>query len=166
MNPHSKRALIISITSTWFLAVISASLPFAIAQPMDNRLPIILIHGYAQDRSVWNTWVSWLREDNFTNIYPIKFQHDDKCGSVQEHASELSSIIDEILEETSEDQVNIVGHSKGGLDARAYLAMDTSKVANLIMIGTPNAGSPAALWDFTVLLVLPEIYFRGRQPLR
>ena len=37
--------------------------------------------------------------------------------------------------------MNIVGHSKGGLDARVYLAdTNTPDVANLIMIGTPNAG--------------------------
>ncbi|MFZ0895538.1 MAG: hypothetical protein WAZ77_13660 [Candidatus Nitrosopolaris sp.] len=40
--------------------------------------------------------------------------------------------------------MNIVGHSKGGLDARVYLASRTPDVANLIMIGTPNAGSPLA----------------------
>jgi triacylglycerol esterase/lipase EstA (alpha/beta hydrolase family) len=42
-------------------------------------------------------------------------------------------------------KINIVGHSKGGLDARVFLDMtDTKDVANLIMIGTPNTGSPAA----------------------
>ena len=42
--------------------------------------------------------------------------------------------------------MNIVAHSKGGLDARVYLANDltTKDVANLVMIGTPNAGSPLA----------------------
>ena len=47
---------------------------------------------------------------------------------------------------TGQDKVNIVGHSKGGLDARVYLADNITRndVANLIMIGTPNAGSPIA----------------------
>jgi hypothetical protein len=48
----------------------------------------------------------------------------------------------------SPKQVNIVGHSKGGLDARVFLAnnafTNNKAVANLIMIGTPNAGSPIA----------------------
>jgi triacylglycerol lipase len=45
---------------------------------------------------------------------------------------------------TGQKQVNIVGYSKGGLDARVYLAdnIGTHDVANLIMIGTPNAGAP------------------------
>jgi triacylglycerol esterase/lipase EstA (alpha/beta hydrolase family) len=42
-------------------------------------------------------------------------------------------------------KINIVGLSKGGLDARVFLdIIDTKDTANLIMIGTPNAGSPAA----------------------
>jgi len=46
---------------------------------------------------------------------------------------------------TGQDKVNIVAHSKGGLDARVYLAnTQTSDVANAVMIGTPNAGSPLA----------------------
>jgi hypothetical protein len=46
---------------------------------------------------------------------------------------------------TRQNQVNIVGHSKGGLDARVYLAQSgTHDVANLIMIGTPNGGNPLA----------------------
>lgn len=48
--------------------------------------------------------------------------------------------------ETGAEKINIVAHSKGGLDARIYLANNLSNndVANLIMIGTPNAGSPLA----------------------
>ena len=48
------------------------------------------------------------------------------------------------------EKVNIVAHSKGGLDARWYIAHGgANKVANLIMIGTPNSGSPAAWMDIT-----------------
>ncbi|HSF51213.1 MAG TPA: hypothetical protein VLA74_10675, partial [Nitrososphaeraceae archaeon] len=51
----------------------------------------------------------------------------------------------QIKKETGQNKVNIVAHSKGGLDARVYLANNTTKdVANLVMIGTPNAGSPLA----------------------
>ena len=68
----------------------------------------------------------------------------------QQHAMELKGIVDNILSETHSEKVNIVAHSKGGLDARWYIAnSDTDKVANLVMIGTPNAGSPAAFVDIT-----------------
>jgi len=110
----------------------------------DSRLPVLLIHGYMADASVWNKWIDLLKKDGIS-AYPITFkQSDDKCGSAAEHAKELSKIIGQIKDETGQNKVNIVGHSKGGLDARVYLANNTKDVANLVMIGTPNAGSPIA----------------------
>jgi triacylglycerol esterase/lipase EstA (alpha/beta hydrolase family) len=71
--------------------------------------PILLIHGYAEDSSVWHSWENWLHTDNFTNVYPITFKHDDECGSVKYHATELSGIVDKILNDTGSERVNIVG---------------------------------------------------------
>ena len=62
-------------------------------------------------------------------------QSDDDCGSAADHAKELNDIVLDVLRETDRDRVNIVGHSKGGLDARIYLQGGTDNVANLIMIG-------------------------------
>ncbi|HET7642863.1 MAG TPA: alpha/beta fold hydrolase [Nitrososphaeraceae archaeon] len=112
-----------------------------------TTLPILLVHGYMEDATVWNKWIDLLKKDNVppTALYPITFKEsDDKCGSTVEHAKELSTIIGQIKDETGQDKVNIVAHSKGGLDARVYLTNNTNDVANLIMIGTPNAGSPLA----------------------
>jgi len=110
----------------------------------NSTLPVLLIHGYMADASVWNKWAELLKKDGIA-AYPITFkQSDDKCGSAAEHAKELSKIIGQIKDETGQNKVNIVGHSKGGLDARVYLANNTKDVSNLIMIGTPNAGSPLA----------------------
>jgi uncharacterized alpha/beta hydrolase family protein len=110
----------------------------------DSTPPVLLIHGYMADATVWNKWVDLLKKDGIS-AYPITFkQSDDKCGSAAEHAKELSKIIGQIKDETGQNKVNIVGHSKGGLDARVYLANNTKDVANLVMIGTPNAGSPLA----------------------
>ncbi len=62
------------------------------------------------------------------------------------HANELGQIIQKVKSLTGQNKVNIVAHSKGGLDARVYLNNTNNKdVANLIMIGTPNAGSTLAL---------------------
>jgi pimeloyl-ACP methyl ester carboxylesterase len=109
-----------------------------------KSLPVLLIHGYLADASMWNKWQDLLKKDGILS-YPITFnQSDDKCGSAADHAKELSSTIAKIKSQSGQSKVNIVGHSKGGLDARVYLANGTQDVANLIMIGTPNAGSPLA----------------------
>jgi pimeloyl-ACP methyl ester carboxylesterase len=109
-----------------------------------TKLPVLLIHGYMEDASVWNKWINLLKNDGISAVYPITFkQSDDECGSSVEHAKELLNINGQIKKETGQIKVNIIGHSKGGLDARVYLA-NNQDVANLIMIGTPNAGSPLA----------------------
>ncbi|MGB8933867.1 MAG: hypothetical protein WCC17_02015 [Candidatus Nitrosopolaris sp.] len=108
-----------------------------------KALPLLLIHGYLSDAAAWNKWQDLLKKDSIT-AFPITFQQsDDKCGSAAAHAKELSQKIAEIKSQTGQNQVDIVGDSKGGLDTRVYLANGTHDVANLIMIG--NAGSPLAL---------------------
>jgi hypothetical protein len=120
-----------------------------------TKLPVLLIHGYMEDAIVWNKWIDLLKKDGIS-AYPITFkQSDDKCGSAADHAKELSNIIGQIKKETGQNKVNIVGHSKGGLDARVYLANNTQDVANLIMIGTPNSGSPLAQ---TSEICTPAVY--------
>jgi triacylglycerol esterase/lipase EstA (alpha/beta hydrolase family) len=145
--------VIISIGSRPFLSMMviaysqqsstSGSAIIGSASPK-KPLPLLLIHGYLSDAAVWNKWQDLLKKDGIP-AFPITFrQSDDKCGSAAAHAKELSEKIGEIKSQTGQNQVKIVGHSKGGLDARVYLANGTPDVANLIMIGTPNAGSPLA----------------------
>jgi len=111
------------------------------AQP--KLLPVILVHGYFEDASVWDTWESLLKRDGIS-FYTVTFADDDKCGSAANHAIELQGIVQNISQLMGSEKVNIAAHSKGGLDARAYLSKGTDNVANLIMLGTPNAGSPLA----------------------
>ena len=144
---HTKRICVIALASIVCVTIVGGSFLSVNAQrPDSNHLPILLIHGYAQDSSVWFSWKDWLTANHFSKVYPIKFSSnelDDRCGSVVQHATKLKSIVDKILRDTGYQKVNIVAHSKGGLDARWYISTSgsTDKVANLIMIGTPNAGS-------------------------
>jgi uncharacterized alpha/beta hydrolase family protein len=108
-------------------------------------LPVLLIHGYAEDAAVWKKWEDMFRKDGI-QFFTITFKDsDDKCGSAEQHAKELEKRVQDIKQQSGAQKINIAGHSKGGLDARVFLDItDTKDVANLIMIGTPNAGSPAA----------------------
>src|SRR5215203_2464356 len=114
-------------------------------QTQEKSLPVLLIHGYAEDAAVWKKWEDMLKKDGI-QFFTITFKYsDDKCGSAEQHAKELEKRVQDIKQQSGAQKVNIVGHSKGGLDARVFLDItDTMDVANFIMIGTPNAGSPAA----------------------
>jgi uncharacterized alpha/beta hydrolase family protein len=108
-------------------------------------LPVLLVHGYAEDAAIWKKWEDMLRKDGI-QFFTVTFKDsNDKCGSAEQHATELEKMVQDIKEQSGAQKINIVGHSKGGLDARVFLDnTDTKDVANLIMIGTPNAGSPVA----------------------
>jgi pimeloyl-ACP methyl ester carboxylesterase len=140
----NKKTIVIAVIAIEILVSNGLFVSLATAQEDEDILPVLLVHGYYEDASIWETWEEFLEADDIP-FYTITFQQsDDKCGSAIEHARELDNMIQEILDSTDYEQVNIVGHSKGGLDARVYLASGTVDVTNLIMIGTPNDGSPLA----------------------
>ena len=120
-----------------------------------NALPVILIHGYKENSNIWSIWENLLYQNNIPYC-TVSFQQSinpfldyDACGSAENHAKDLAQIVQYVKQMTGQDKVNIVGHSKGGLDARVYLAnTNTPDVANLIMIGTPNAGGLGADFNF------------------
>ena len=152
-------AIAIAIGVTSFASLVNRP-PEASIGGENPSSPVLLVHGLGEDASMWKKWEELLTNDGI-QYHTITFQEsDDKCGTALAHALELGKRIDEIIGSNPSGQVNIVGHSKGGIDARVYLANGTQSVANLIMIGTPNNGTPMAertslcapaVWD-----VLPE----------
>ena len=125
-------------------------------QTEEKPLPVLLVHGYAEDAAIWKKWEDMLRKDGI-QFFTVTFKDsDDKCGSAKQHAIELEKMVQDIKEQSVAQKINIVGYSKGGLDARVFLDItDTKDVANLIMIGTPNAGSPVAETNYACA---PAVY--------
>jgi pimeloyl-ACP methyl ester carboxylesterase len=138
--------MLLPILGVSILFVVSLNFfPYSV-NAQSGTLPVVLVHGYFEDASVWSTWEALLEVDDI-QFYTVTFTNDDECGSTLEHAVELQDIIDNILSISGSEKVNIVAHSKGGLDSRVYLSGGTDDVANLIMIGTPNLGSPLAFYS-------------------
>ena len=150
MNKTTTRMTIVIVT----LATLGLFAPSIYGQNQSERqqqqteekpLPVLLVHGYAEGAAIWKKWEDMLRKDGI-QFFTVTFKDsDDKCGSAKQHALELEKMVQDIKEQSVAQKINIVGYSKGGLDARVFLDItDTKDVANLIMIGTPNAGSPVA----------------------
>jgi pimeloyl-ACP methyl ester carboxylesterase len=141
-----KNNIVTVIIAVISIAIIVSGSFVSIANSQSEKpLPVLLIHGYAEDAAIWKKWEELLKKDGI-QFFTITFKDsDDKCGSAEQHAKELEKRVQDIKQQSGAQKINIVGHSKGGLDARVFLDItDTTDVANLIMIGTPNAGSPAA----------------------
>jgi triacylglycerol esterase/lipase EstA (alpha/beta hydrolase family) len=111
------------------------------------RYPVVLVHGIAlrDPGYLFNSWgkIPHLLRANGVEVY---FGDTDAWGTIESNAGLLRASIDKILEETGKEKVNIIAHSKGGLDSR-YLIWKYEygdKVASLTTISTPHHGSVVA----------------------
>jgi triacylglycerol lipase len=105
-------------------------------------LPVLLIHGYICNGGYWKYLSRVLLKQKVSHfaldLEPVFTGIDDYAVLVQQ-------AIDTICAETDSDQVVIVGHSMGGLVARAYLrAHGDARVAKVITLGTPHHGTGLA----------------------
>jgi pimeloyl-ACP methyl ester carboxylesterase len=151
-SKYTTLAIVLSLLLPLSALSTTSYFPLANSQSENEKLPVLLIHGYASGPSVWENWEALLKTDNITykavefKDYNETWANEDGCGSAADHAQELNDIVNEFRSSTNAEKINIVAHSKGGLDARVYLHNNPSStdVENLIMIGTPNLGSPLA----------------------
>ncbi len=113
----------------------------------NTRYPIVLVHGVGfRDQvgifSYWNEIPEALKKNGAT----VYLGGHDAFGAYEHNAGLLKQRILEILQESQIEKVNIIAHSKGGLDSRymiSKLGMG-GKVASLTTIATPHHGSAMA----------------------
>ena len=113
---------------------------------MKTRYPIVLVHGLAMRDTFFMK--SWGKIDRILRIqgYTVFKSSADAFGTVENNAAQLKAEILSFLQETGAEKVNIIAHSKGGLDAK-YMIREldmASKTASLTTLCTPHRGSPIA----------------------
>ncbi len=121
----------------------------------ETRYPLLLVHGvFFRDFEHLNYW-GRIPEELEKNGARIFYGEHNSAAAVEDSARELEKRILAIVKETGCDKVNIIGHSKGGLDARAAIALTSAgdHVASLTTINTPHRGCEFA--DF-LLHEIPE----------
>jgi len=108
------------------------------------KYPIVLVHGIiAHDRpgviKYWGRIPETLRQTGAC----VFFGNTDAWGDIKSNAKILKTSIDRILDETKSEKVNIIAHSKGGLDSRFFIWKYDygGKIASLTTISTPHHGA-------------------------
>ena len=107
-----------------------------------TKYPILLVHGvFFRDTKYFNYW-GRIPDELETNGATIYYGNHHSASSVADSAAELKSRITEILAETEAKKLNIIAHSKGGLDCRYAISKlgISDKVASLTTINTPHNG--------------------------
>lgn len=91
-------------------------------QDCSTRYPILLVHGTGfrdwKRLGYWGRIPELLRRRGAA----VYFGHQDGWATVEENARYLARRVDEILAETGSEKLNLIAHSKGGLDARYLIS--------------------------------------------
>lgn len=107
-----------------------------------TRYPLLMVHGvFFRDFRYVNYWGRIPREltRNGATVY---YGGQQSAAAVEDSGKELAARIRRIVEETGCGKVNIIAHSKGGLDSRAAIARQgmAPYVASLTTVNTPHRG--------------------------
>lgn len=107
-----------------------------------TRYPILMVHGvFFRDWKFFNYW-GRVPAELIRNGAEIYYGEQHSAASVERCGNELKNKIEEIVRTTGCEKVNIIAHSKGGLDSRyaiSCLGMD-KYVASLTTVNTPHRG--------------------------
>ena len=108
-----------------------------------TKYPILMVHGVGFRDLKWPLY--WGRIPAvLAGTGSVLFYGQQDCWArIEDNAKTLRARIRQILEETGAEKVNIIAHSKGGLEARmvaSSLGMG-GQIASITTIGTPHRGS-------------------------
>ncbi len=122
------------------------------------KYPILMVHGMGfRDRKYINYWgrIPKRLKELGCEVY---HGYQDSNASIETNAETLKNRIEEILAESKAKKLNVIAHSKGGLEMRYVISTMGmgEKIASLTTINTPHHGS------ITVdkLLIVPDILVR------
>ena len=107
-----------------------------------TRYPILMVHGvFFRDFRYFNYW-GRVPGELIRNGATIYYGEQPSAASVAECGEALAERIRKILKETGAEKINIIAHSKGGLDSRYALSKCGmgDLVASLTTVNTPHRG--------------------------
>ncbi len=122
-----------------------------------TKYPILLVHGvFFRDSKFFNYW-GRIPKELTTNGATVFYGNQPSAAAVSECAVYIRDRVREIIDQTGAEKVNIIAHSKGGLDCRyavARLGIEEN-VASLTTINTPHRGCLFA--DYLLSGISPAI---------
>lgn len=107
-----------------------------------TKYPILLVHGvFFRDNRHFNYW-GRIPNELIQNGAVIYYGDHPSAASIADCAQILTDRIQQIVSETGCEKVNIIAHSKGGLDSRYAITFCGAApyVASLTTINTPHRG--------------------------
>ncbi len=124
-------------TEKWELDAVRAE-----SEICKTKYPLLMVHGvFFRDFRYLNYW-GRIPKELIRNGATVYYGQQQSAAAVEDSGKELAERIRQIVEETGCEKVNIIAHSKGGLDSRAAIAHCgmARYVATLTTVNTPHRG--------------------------
>jgi len=112
------------------------------SQVCKTRYPLVLVHGVGfRDLKYINYW-GRIPKELLRNGATVYYGNQEAWGTIEYNAKEIKEKVFQVMKETGAEKVNIIAHSKGGLDARYMISkLDMGEyVASVTMISSPHRG--------------------------
>ncbi|NLW88974.1 MAG: triacylglycerol lipase [Clostridiaceae bacterium] len=107
-----------------------------------TKYPLLMVHGiFWRDWQIFNYW-GRISKELIRNGATVYYGNQQSAAPMNVCAAELKTQILRILDAEQCEKVNIIAHSKGGLDARYAISRAGAApyVASLTTVGTPHLG--------------------------
>lgn len=124
----------------WLLGSVYRATEEGVGTARGRRNPVVLLHGFAMNRTQWMWMARRLRERGHGPIYGVNYF---SLQGVPRSARRLQRFVEQVLEREQATEVDVVAHSLGGIVARYYIERlsGARRVGRLVTIGTPHAGT-------------------------
>jgi pimeloyl-ACP methyl ester carboxylesterase len=112
----------------------------------DAPIPVVLVPGYGVNRAYFSFFQMYLRRRGWPWVAVVN--HRPFSAPVPYYAERLGLYVDDVLRASGAEQVDLVGHSMGGLVAAFYVNVlgGHTRVRRLVTLGAPWKGT--ATWVF------------------
>ena len=151
-----------ALLRAWWLEALTCTWVFGWLQPFAHRqqpdwLPptptgqrgVVLVHGFLCNRGVWLPWLPALRARGHAYV---ALTLEPAFGSVDDYVAAIDTAMRQVQAATGLPPV-LVGHSMGGLAARAWLRTlaqpPAQRVHRILTLGTPHHGTWPARFSHT-----------------
>ncbi|MFJ7000759.1 esterase/lipase family protein [Streptomyces albidoflavus] len=117
--------------------------------PLTPPPPVVLLHGFADNRSVFVLLRRALLRDadgTARRRTVVSLNYSPLTCDIRAAAELLGRHVEEVRRRTGADRVDVVGHSLGGLIARYHVQRlgGDAAVRTLVTLGTPHSGTRVA----------------------
>lgn len=127
---------------------------------MATKYPIILVHGVALKEKRYFRAFGRIKDELTMRGYEVYIADTDAFGTVESNSYQLKEYVEKILAKTGAEKVNLIGHSKGGLDSKEMILNRgmADKVASLTTLCTPHKGSIIASGIWSLPMPIKKLY--------